>query len=82
MENSISTSEESAISHHDHHESDGYPAVHDEAGDTPMWVPLLGLVFLILLFVAGFLSMRDTTSTIHVTTDRDHPQIHAEEQTP
>ncbi len=31
---------------HDH--AVGLPEIHDEAGDTPMWVPALGLGLLIL----------------------------------
>jgi hypothetical protein len=32
--------------HHAH--APGLPEVHDEAGDTPMWVPILGAVLLVL----------------------------------
>lgn len=31
---------------HDH--SVGLPEIHDEAGDTPLWVPVLGLALLVL----------------------------------
>jgi hypothetical protein len=34
----------------DSHEA-GFPEVHDEAGDTPRWVPLLGLALLLMLFL-------------------------------
>ncbi len=32
----------------DHDHAPGLPPVHDEAADTPLWVPLLGLGVLIL----------------------------------
>ena len=32
----------------DQHHAPGLPPVHDEAADTPMWVPLLGLAVLVL----------------------------------
>ena len=34
------------MSKHDH--SVGLPEIHDEAGDTPLWVPVLGLALLLL----------------------------------
>jgi len=32
----------------DHASPPGLPEIHDEAADTPMWVPLLGLSLLVL----------------------------------
>ena len=32
----------------DHHHAPGLPEIHDEAADTPMWLPLLGLALFTL----------------------------------
>ena len=50
------------MSDHDH--SIGLPEIHDEAGDTPMWVPVLGLALLLLatlyvVFAAAFADEAD-----------------------
>ncbi len=34
---------------HSAHEAPGLPQITDEAGDTPMWVPILGLTLLALM---------------------------------
>ena len=31
-----------------HHHEPGLPTVHDESGDTPMWLPIVGLLLLVL----------------------------------
>ena len=40
----------------EHHHAPGLPEIHDEAADTPMWLPLLGLTLFAL--VALFLIVR------------------------
>lgn len=32
-----------------HHHAPGLPEIHDEAADTPMWLPLLGLTLFALV---------------------------------
>ncbi|MCB9614655.1 MAG: hypothetical protein H6721_09600 [Sandaracinus sp.] len=34
---------------HDSHHAPGLPEIHDEAADTPMWLPMLGLGLFVLL---------------------------------
>lgn len=39
----------------DVHEHPSLPPVHDEAADTPTWVPVLGLALLLIFAVLGLL---------------------------
>lgn len=41
---------------HSSHGPPGLPPVHDEAADTPLWVPVVGLVLLVLLALGITLS--------------------------
>jgi len=48
---------------HENHDS-ALPEVHDEAGNTPMWVPILGLVLLALLGLMSVLHPTEQVITV------------------
>jgi hypothetical protein len=59
----------------DHSHAHGLPEIHDEAADTPMWVPVLGLA--LFAFLALFLIVRaaidDASAELNVVTGEDAP---------
>ncbi|MCU0671264.1 MAG: hypothetical protein MUE69_00580 [Myxococcota bacterium] len=70
----------------DHHHAPGLPEIHDEAADTPMWLPMLGLA--IFAIVALFLITRaaiedasaelDATGAVEAPADEAAPAAPAE----
>lgn len=50
----------------EHHHAPGLPEIHDEAADTPMWLPMLGLAIfaVVALFLITRAAIEDANSEL------------------
>jgi hypothetical protein len=53
----------------DHHHAPGLPEIHDEAADTPMWLPMLGLAIfaIVALFLITRAAVEDASAELEAT---------------
>lgn len=57
----------------DHSHTPGLPEIHDEAADTPMWIPMLGLALfaLLALFLIVRAAVADASAELEATTGEE-----------
>jgi len=53
----------------EHHHAPGLPEIHDEAADTPMWLPTLGLAIfaIVALFLIARAAVEDASAELEGT---------------
>lgn len=55
----------------EHHHAPGLPEIHDEAADTPMWLPMLGLAIfaIVALFLITRAAIEDASAELDATAE-------------
>jgi hypothetical protein len=64
----------------DHHHAPGLPEIHDEAADTPMWLPMLGLAIfaIVALFLITRAAIEDASAELDATAEEAPAEAPAE----